>query len=126
MQIVVAQSGIDRDLFVAPNGGLIIPDFPVVRVVAVVNNIAGETDEGGVRRGDGLHQSDAHGWIRGVDIFGIVKASVAIGHEAERSTHVELQINRRLRDRPLRTAHQPKERGDQEEQGQRARRRSAL
>jgi hypothetical protein len=82
MQVVIPQSGVNGDFLVPPGAGFGVPDFPIVRVVAIVNKVAGEADEGGIRVRYGLYQSDSDCWIRRVGVVGIVKAGISVGHEA--------------------------------------------
>ena len=107
MQIMIAERGINRNMLVAPNAGLAVPYFPVIDVVAVVNDVPSEADKSRSGGGNRLHQRHPYRRIRGVGVFRIVKARVAISDEVEWGLHVGVQINRcRLGARFLRAARQ--------------------
>src|SRR5205807_9106287 len=60
MKIVVAESGVNRNVFLAENASLRIPGFPIVRIVAVVDDVTGEADERWIRVGNRFYKSDSH------------------------------------------------------------------
>src|SRR5579872_1304076 len=102
VEIVVSQRRIYRDAVSAPHGSLAIPYIPVVSVITVVDDISAETDKRRVQVRNRLHQCLANRRIRGFGVVGIVKTGISIRDEAKRRVDVEIQFNRRGRQRNLR------------------------
>jgi len=92
IQLMIAEGRVDGNVFLAPDGGLAVPDLPVARVVAPIDEVASEADKRGIGCGDGADERDAHGRVRDVGILRIVEAAIAIGDEAKRGAHRKLQI----------------------------------
>src|SRR5208282_991015 len=93
MQIVVAERGVNRNLLLAPHRSFRIENFPVVFIVAVVDDVTAEGDEGRVGLSNGLYQSLARVRICCLGILGVVEARIAISHEVERCAHLQLQLH---------------------------------
>jgi len=83
VHIMISQRRIDGNFLVAPDAGFAVPDFPIVYVIAVVNDISGEANESGVGRCNGLDKSDADFRISGLLVAGVVETRVAVGYKAE-------------------------------------------
>jgi len=111
---MIPQSRIDGNFLLVPDAGLAIPNFPVIGIVAVVNDISCDTDKGGIGLGYRLHQINPRGWICRFGIGGIVKSSIAVYHEAKRRLDIESQVDGRsldLRCRLLRASGECQNRG---------------
>src|SRR5262252_4806867 len=93
VQVMISQRRINRDLPLAPYAGFCIPDFPVFRVVAVVNDVPSETDEGGIRVGDGLHQCATDRRIGSFGVIWIVKTRIPVGGELEGRFQAQGQVD---------------------------------
>ena len=105
VHFVVADGGENGNIFVAPDGGFFVKDFPVVFVGALVDDVASEADECGMGAGDGVDQRPAHGRTGGVGVARIVEARVSVGDEAKRDGDVDDEVGRgSLRGRLFRTA----------------------
>src|ERR1700720_3582230 len=91
---MIAQRRVDRNLFLAPDAGLRVPNLPVIHVVTVVDDVAAERDECGVDLSDCLHQCLTYGRVRRFGVLGIMEAGISVGGETERSAYLQLQGNR--------------------------------
>ena len=107
------------EFLLAPDRSLTVPNFPVIRVIAVINNVTGKADKCRIRRRNGVYQNQANRWISHVCIFWVMKTSIAIRDETERNFYLVLQINRTLCDRPSRAGRQENKRCRHAEQRQR-------
>ena len=74
VKIVVAQCRENRNLVGAPHRGFRVPHFPVIFVVAVVDDIPGKTNKRGIGLSNRLDQRLPHRRIRRLGVFGIVEA----------------------------------------------------
>src|SRR5256885_7381363 len=83
MKIVIAESGINRNFFLAPNASFHVPNVPIIRVRTVVGNVATNADEGRMRICNALNQSPSHRSVRRFSVAGICKARIAVSDEAE-------------------------------------------
>src|ERR1700686_3588535 len=90
---MVAERGINGNLFVAPDAGLVVPNLPITAIEAVVDYVARKTNECRVDLGDCLYQRDANGRIRRLGVARIVEAGIPVSHESKWGLQVEPQIN---------------------------------
>src|SRR5579862_3150167 len=93
MQIMVPQGWVDRYFFLAPNAGFTIPNLPVVRIVAVVNDVPTEGNKRGFDLSNSLDQRLPGGRIGRFRVFGIVKSRISIRDKTEWSVNLQLQGN---------------------------------
>jgi len=85
MEIVISQGGINGNSMFLPSRGFRVPNLPVLRIVAGIDNIATDGDEGWFVFVNGLHQSLPDNCIRYFRVRGIVKSGIPKRNESKRS-----------------------------------------
>src|SRR5215472_19204882 len=100
MQVVITQGGVNRNAGFTPHGCFIVPDLPVVLIIAIVGNIPADRNKGWMSSGNGLDQSPARQRVRCLRILEIGKPRITVSYETERHAQVQLKLSR-LRQRRL-------------------------
>ena len=83
LQVVIAKCRINRNIVFKPDFGFGIPDLPVLRVFAAVDDVASDRNERGVLLIDGRHEGLADRRIGRSGIGRVVEARVTEGHESK-------------------------------------------
>lgn len=89
MKIVISQRGIYGNLMLSPGSSFGIPNLPIFRILAGVNNVATDGYERRLFIVNGLHQSLPDDGIRRFRIRGIVKSRIAKRNESKWTGHIQ-------------------------------------
>src|ERR1700730_7893273 len=79
VKIVVAERWIHRDPPLTPQSSFGIPDLPVIRIIAVVNDVTSNGDECGIDICYGANERSSHRGVRSLCIIRISKPCVSVG-----------------------------------------------
>ena len=83
LQVVIAECRINRNIVFKPDFGFGIPDLPILRVFAGVDDVASDRNERGVLLIDGRHEGLADSRIGRFGIGRVVEARITEGNESK-------------------------------------------